>query len=68
MEGEDIHLVEVDRRLPVVVSQEVEVPHADLTEVTGVELIEVGAVVVLNASKSIPSAFMSFQHVPDKVS
>lgn len=41
------YLVEVDRRPPVLLVRVVEVPHTDLTEVTGVVLVDVGAVVVL---------------------
>lgn len=45
--GEFAYLVDVDDRLPVVVVKVVEVTHTDLTEVTGVVLVEVGTVVVL---------------------
>lgn len=41
------YLVDVDLGLPLVVPQEVEAPHTDLTEVTRVVLVEVGSVVVL---------------------
>lgn len=41
------HLVNVDGRSEVVVGQNVVVPHTDLTEVTGMVLVEVGSVVVL---------------------
>ena len=41
------HLVNVDGRSEVVVGQDVVVPHTDLTEVTGMVLVEVGSVVVL---------------------
>lgn len=43
------YLVQVDGRLPVVLAQKVVVSHTDLTEVTGVEFVEVGAVVVLES-------------------
>lgn len=41
------YLVDVDLGLPLVVPEEVEAPHTDLTEVTRVVLVEVGSVVVL---------------------
>lgn len=41
------YLVDVDLGLPLVVPQEVEAPHTDLTEVTRVVLVKVGSVVVL---------------------
>lgn len=41
------HLVDVDGRSEVVVGQDVVVPHTNLTEVTRMELVEVGSVVVL---------------------
>ena len=41
------YLVEVDSGLPELLLGLVEVPHTDLTEVTGVVLVQVGAVVVL---------------------
>lgn len=41
------YLVDVDLGLPLVVPQEVESPHTDLTEVTRVVLVKVGSVVVL---------------------
>lgn len=41
------HLVNVDLRLPLLVPQEVETSHTNLTEVTRVVLVEVGSVVVL---------------------
>ena len=40
------NLVEVDNRLPELVLELVEVPHTDFTEVTGMVLVDVGAVVV----------------------
>lgn len=43
----DTHLVDVDLRLPLVVAQQVEAAHTDLSEVTGMVLVEVRAVVVL---------------------
>lgn len=46
-----IYLVEVDGRLPLVVAQEVEVPHTNLTEVSRVVFVQVGAVVVLRDCK-----------------
>ena len=44
------YLVEVDRRLPELLVGLVEVPHTNLTEVTRVVLVDVGAVVVLTTS------------------
>lgn len=41
------YLVEVDGGLPELLLSLVEVPHTDLTEVTGVVLVDVGTVVVL---------------------
>lgn len=41
------YLVDVDLGLPLVVPQQVEAPHTDLTEVTRVVLVKVGSVVVL---------------------
>lgn len=41
------YLVEVDSRLPELLLGLVEVAHTDLTEVTGVVLVDVGTVVVL---------------------
>jgi hypothetical protein len=41
------YLVEVDGGLPELLLGLVEVPHTDLTEVTGVVLVDVGTVVVL---------------------
>jgi hypothetical protein len=63
---ERTHLVEVDGGLPEVVGLLVEVPHTDLTEVTGMVFVHVGPVVVLATSQTtttgvcvsrIPSAF-----------
>ncbi len=46
------YLVNVDCRVPLVISQQVEVPHTDLTEVTRMVLVEICAVVVLSGCVS----------------
>ena len=47
-----IYLVQVQDGLPLVVALHVEVAHTNLTEVTGVVLVDVGAVVVLSEGVS----------------
>jgi NCAIR mutase (PurE)-related protein len=73
---ERTHLVEVDGGLPEVVGLLVEVPHTDLTEVTGMVFVHVGPVVVLTTSQTtttgvcvsrIPSAFSPKLHVVHKL-
>lgn len=44
------YLVDVDGRFPLVISQQVEAAHTDLTEVTGMVLVDVCAVVVLSVA------------------
>jgi hypothetical protein len=43
----ETYLVQVYRRFPEFVHRLVEVPHADLSEVTGMVFIEIGTVVML---------------------
>lgn len=52
-------LVEVDSRLPVLLSGKVEVSHTNLTEVTGMVFIHVGSVVVLTTSKTSTTGMLS---------
>lgn len=47
-----IYLVNVDCRVPLVISQQVEVSHTDLTEVTRMVLVEICAVVMLSGCVS----------------
>lgn len=47
-----MYLVQVQDGLPLVVALHVEVAHTNLTEVTRVVLVDVGAVVVLSAGVS----------------
>lgn len=49
-----IYLFEVDGGLPEVGALEVEISHTNLTEVTGVVLVEVGSVMVLSHSSAFP--------------
>lgn len=53
------YLVEVDCRLPELLLGLVEVPHTDLTEVTGVVLVEVGAVVVLTTGHTTTTGMLT---------
>lgn len=53
------YLVEVDRGLPELLVGLVEVPHTDLTEVTGVVLVEVGAVVVLTTGHTATTGMLT---------
>lgn len=52
-------LLDVDGRSPLVVAEKVEVSHADLSEVTGMVLIEVGAVVVLTTGHTTTTRVLS---------
>jgi len=52
-------LLNVESRSPLVVAEEVEVPHADLTEVTGMVLVQVGAVVVLTTGHTTTTRVLS---------
>lgn len=52
-------LVEVDDRLPELVLELVEVSHTDLSEVTGMVLVQVGAVVVLTTSHTATTGMLS---------
>ena len=45
--GMSTHLLNVQRRVPVVVALQMEVPHADLAKVAGMELVKIGPVVML---------------------
>lgn len=53
------YLVEVDRRLPELLVGLVEVPHTNLTEVTGVVLVNVGAVVVLTTGHTATTGVLA---------
>ncbi len=53
------YLVEVDCRLPELLLGLVEVPHTDLTEVTGVVLVEVGAMVVLTTGHTTTTGMLT---------
>ena len=53
------YLVEVDRGLPELLVGLVEVPHTDLTEVTGVVLVEVGSVVVLTTGHTTTTGVLT---------
>jgi hypothetical protein len=53
------YLVEVDCGLPELLLGLVEVPHTDLTEVTGVVLVEVGAVVVLTTGHTTTTGMLT---------
>jgi hypothetical protein len=46
------YLIKVDNRLPESILHLVEVPHTDFTEVTGMVLVHVGAVVVLTTGET----------------
>ena len=52
-------LLNVDGWGPLVVAEEVEASHTDLTEVTGMILIEVGAVVVLTTGHTTTTGVLS---------
>lgn len=52
-------LVDVDLGLPLVVPQQVEAPHTDLTEVTRVVLVKVGSVVVLATGHTTTTGVLS---------
>jgi hypothetical protein len=54
-----IYLFEVDGGLPEVVALEVEISHTNLTEVTGVVLVEVGSVMVLSHSSAFPLSYLN---------
>lgn len=56
---ESTYLVEVDRGLPVLLGGLVEVSHANLTEVTGVVLVEVGAVMVLTTGHTATTGVLA---------
>lgn len=53
------YLVEVDGRPPVLLVGLAEVPHADLSEVTGVVLVKVGAVVVLTTGHTTTTGVLT---------
>ena len=53
------YLVEVDRRLPELLVGLVEVPHTNLTEVTGMVLVNVGAVVVLTTGHTATTGVLA---------
>lgn len=53
------YLVEVDRRLPELLVGLVEVPHTNLTEVTGVVLVNVGPVVVLTTGHTATTGMLA---------
>jgi len=60
-EGEKIcpYLIEVHDRLPELVLQLVKVAHADLSEVTGMVLVDVGAVVVLTTGHTTTTGMLA---------
>jgi hypothetical protein len=53
------YLVEVDCGLPELLLGLVEVPHTDLTEVTGMVLVEVGTVVVLTTGHTTTTGVLT---------
>ena len=53
------YLVKVDRRLPELLVGLVEVPHTNLTEVTGVVLVNVGPVVVLTTGHTATTGVLA---------
>jgi hypothetical protein len=67
MQKGETHLVNVDDGLPLVVAEKVEVAHTNLSEVTGMVLVDVGPVVMLYNCQSnfvqIPKSLSYF--VPD---
>jgi hypothetical protein len=55
----ETYLVEVDDGLPELVLHLVEVAHADLSEVTGMVLVEVGTVVVLSTRHTATTGMLA---------
>ena len=55
----ETYLVEVDHRLPELLVGLVEISHSDLTEVTGVVLVKVGAVVVLTTGHTATTGMLA---------
>lgn len=53
------YLVEVDNWLPEVVGLPVEIPHANLSKVTRVVLVQVRSVVVLSTSKTATTGMLA---------
>lgn len=57
--AKETYLVEVDHRLPELLVGLVEISHSDLTEVTGVVLVKVGAVVVLTTGHTATTGMLA---------
>jgi hypothetical protein len=53
------YLVEVDDRLPEMVALLVEIPHADLSKVPGMVLVQVCSVVVLSTSQTATTGMLA---------
>jgi len=53
------HLIQVDNRLPEVVSLLVEIPHSDLSKVTGMVLVHVCSVVMLATSQTSTTGMLA---------
>mgnify|MGYP007135364094 CR=1 FL=1 len=58
------YLVQIDDRLPLVVALQVEMPHAHLSKVTGVEFVQVGAVMVLTTRHTAATRVLSVLSYP----
>ena len=53
------HLIQVDDRLPELILQFVEVPHAHFSEVTRMVFVEVGSVMVLSTRHTTSTGMLS---------
>ena len=52
------HLIQVDHRLPELILQFVEVPHAHFSEVTRMVFVEVGSVMMLSTRHTTPTRML----------
>ena len=53
------HLIQVDDRLPELILQFVEVPHAHFSEVTRMVFVEIGSVMVLSTRHTTSTGMLS---------